>query len=72
MIEYLRVSANHSRDWHNDDDINRDLQTGLAWRWPAPAKEPVRERISRLLDRIAGRVATLPPDWQPDRAESRP
>lgn len=72
MIEYLRVSPNHSRDWHNYDFIHRDQDAWLAWRWPTPAREPIRERVIRLLARLAGNVASPPPDWQPDRAASRP
>ena len=70
MIEYLRVSATQPRDWHNYDYL--EPKTWLAWPWPEPARQTLRARVTHLLARIAGLVATLPPGPQPNRADSRP
>ena len=66
MIEYLRVAENHQRDWHNYDYVNRE--SWLAWPWPEPAREPMRQQVIRLFARVAVLVASLLPGWQPDRA----
>jgi hypothetical protein len=70
MIVSLDAPGSRTRDWHNYDYVNR--ATWLAWPWPEPRRQPLRERIGRLLTRVAGLVATLPPDWQSNRADARP
>lgn len=66
MIDSLRVSGTQTRDWHNYDYLDRE--TGLAWPWPAPRRETLWSRMTRLMGWIAGLVASQPPDCQPDQA----
>lgn len=70
MTDYLRVAGNQSRDWRNYDALGRP--PGIAWPWPETARPALHERMRRVLARIAGLVASEPPERQPRRAESRP
>jgi hypothetical protein len=57
---------NHPYNYHYDRRVN-----WLAWPWPEPKRTPLHTRIGDLLVRLGGKIATPPPDWEPERSASK-